>query len=101
MTGRSFLRIVLVIGLHRHLDAIALEQPPAHPRVLAPDEVGRGERRQRPDRDVAQVADRGRDKVQAGRDRVGGDRLAGNDEPALVGLRACGHDIWAFDSLRI
>ena len=43
-------RVVLVIGDERRLDAVVAQQHRRHPRVLAGDEVGGGERRQRAQR---------------------------------------------------
>ena len=63
--------IVLVIGDERRRDAIMGEQGLGDPRVLRDDGVGRGERRQRPKRNVAEIADRRRDDVKPLADRLG------------------------------
>src|SRR4029077_10515505 len=54
-----------------------VEQFPRHPGVLAGDYIGRREGLQRPERDVAEVADRGGDEMQTGREPRRLDRLAG------------------------
>ena len=78
--------VVLVVGRQRRGDAVMVEQPAGHAGVLAGDQVGGGQRLQRPQRDVAQVADRGGDQVQTGGQPRRLDRLAGEDigagEPA-------------------
>ena len=71
--------VVLVVGRQRRRDAVVVEQLPRDPRVLAGDQVGRGEGLQRPQRDVAQVADRGGDEVQPGGEPRRLDRLPGQD----------------------
>ena len=68
--------VVLVVGGQRRRNAVVVEQPARDAGVLAGDDVGRGERFQRPDGDVAQVPDRGCDKMQAGREPRGLDRPA-------------------------
>ena len=75
MSGRACRRIVVVIGRERRRDAVAVEELSRHPRILAGDQVGARQRRERPQRDVAEIADRGRDEVQPRR------------EPADVDLR--------------
>src|SRR5439155_13567468 len=52
--------VVLVVGAQSRADPVPFEQPPRVPRVLAEDEVGLGELAQHPQRDVLEVADRGR-----------------------------------------
>ena len=89
LTGREPLQdfrphrfgIVVVIGDERRRQAVVVEQLAGHARVLAGDEVGRGQNLQRPQGDVAQVPDRGRDRVEpAGQARrledVAADRIA-------------------------
>ena len=71
--------IVLVVGGQRRRDAVMVEQLPRHPRILAGNHVSRSEGLQRPERDVAQVADRGGDEVQPGRKPRRLDRLSGED----------------------
>ena len=63
--------VVLVVGRERCGDAVMVEQLARDPRVLAGDQVGRGQRFQRAERDVAQIADRGCDQMQAGREPRG------------------------------
>ncbi len=71
--------VVLVVGRQRRRDAVVVEQLAGDAGVLAGDHVGRGERLQRPQRDVAQVADRGGDEVQSGGEPRRLDRLPGQD----------------------
>ena len=68
--------VVVVVGRERRGDAVMVDELAGDPRVLAGDQVGGGQHLQRPQGDVAQVADRGGDEMQAGRQRRGGDRLA-------------------------
>ena len=56
-----------------------VEEFARHPAVLAGDHVGRGKGFQRPERDVAQVADRGGDEVQPGGEPWRLDRLPDED----------------------
>ena len=58
------LGVVVVIGDERRRQAVVVEQLAGHARVLAGDEVGGGQNLQRPQGDVAQVPDRGRDRVE-------------------------------------
>ena len=61
------LRIVVVIGRERRLDAVAVEQPGGDAGVLARDEIGSRQRLQRPQRDVGEVSDRGGHQIEPGR----------------------------------
>ncbi len=60
--------VVLVIGDERGLDRVVVEQPARDAGVLGEDRIGGGERLERPNGDVAEVADRRRDDVQARRE---------------------------------
>ena len=77
--------VVLVIGRQRRRDAVMVEQLAGDARVLAGDQVGGGQRFERPQRDVAQVADRGRDQMQAAGEPRRLDRLAGERCSAASG----------------
>ena len=57
--------VVLVIGRERRLDPVAGEQRARDAGVLGEDRVGAGEDRERPQRHVAEIADRRRDDVEA------------------------------------
>src|SRR5262245_3769622 len=61
--------VVLVVGGERGGDAVMVEELAGDARVLACNEVGGGEHLQRSHGDVAQIADRGRDQIEAGRQR--------------------------------
>ena len=67
-------RIVVVVGRQRRGDGVAVEELARHPRILAGDQVGAGQRRERAQRDVAEIADRG------------GDDMQPRSEPRHVGL---------------
>ncbi len=67
--------IVLVIGRERRCDGVAVEQFAGDAGVLAGDQVGAGERFQRAQRDVAEIADRGGNDMQPGRKLRHVDRL--------------------------
>ena len=58
---------MVVVGDERRGDAIVPQEHGRHPRVLAGDEIGGGQCLQGTERDVAEVADRGGDDMQAGR----------------------------------
>ena len=62
--GRALRRIVVVVGRERRGDGVAVEELSRHPRILAGDQVGAGQRVQRAQGDVAEIADRGGDDVQ-------------------------------------
>src|SRR5262249_58567978 len=57
--------IVLVIGGERRRDPVMVQELAGYAAVLAGDQVGGGEDLERPHRDVAQIADRGRDQVES------------------------------------
>ena len=63
--------VVLVIGRERGRDAVMLGQLAGDAAVLAGDHVGGGERLQRAQADVAQIADRGGDQIEPGGRRRG------------------------------
>ena len=63
-------RIVLVIGDERRGYAVMREQRPRDARVLGDHRIGRREGFQRAEGDVPQIADRRRDEIEAGRDRL-------------------------------
>ena len=77
--GRASRSVVLVIGGERGGDAVTVEKLAGDARVLARDEVGGGEHLQRPHGDVAQIADRGGDQIEPGRQRRCGGRVAVED----------------------
>ena len=58
-------RVVLVIGRELGRDRVALGQSPADAGILAGDDVDAGQRFQRAQRDVAEMANRGRHQMQA------------------------------------
>jgi len=62
---------MVVIGRERRPDAVALEQPGGDAGVLAGDEVGGRQRLERPQRDIAEIPDRGGDQIEPGRQRAG------------------------------
>jgi len=64
------LGIVLMIGAKFRLEPEMRDQRATVPGVLAIDDVGGGKRRQCPQRDVAEIADRRRDNVEARRQRL-------------------------------
>ena len=74
-------------------DAVIVEKLPRHPAVLAGDHVRRGKGFQRPERDVAQVADRGGDEVQPGGEPWRLDRLPDEDigPGSIFGSQLFGH----------
>jgi hypothetical protein len=75
-------RVVLVIGDERRGDLVTLQQTARDAGVLGQDRVGRRQRRQRPERDVGEIADRRRHDIEARRDRRGLDALAERREAA-------------------
>ncbi len=87
-TGRALRRIVLVIGRERRRDGVAVEQLAGDAGVLAGDQVGAGQRFQRAQRDVAEIADRGGDDMQPGRKLADVDRLAAK-RVSGVASRSC------------
>ena len=79
----GFIGIVLVVGDRALPDPVAFEQHPGHPRILASQHVGCGERFQRPQRDVAEIADRRGHQIERRLERARrNDRLA--DDETLV-----------------
>src|SRR5262245_11584482 len=71
--------VMLVIGGERGGDAVTVEEFAGDARVLAGNEVGGGEHLQRSHGDVAQIADRRGDQIEAGRERRCDGRLAVED----------------------
>ncbi|MCY1301669.1 hypothetical protein D9M70_512940 [compost metagenome] len=69
--GSGFVGIVLVIGVGPVHDAIAVEQHARNPRVLAGEHVGAGKRFQCAQRDIAEIADRGRHQIERRIERPG------------------------------
>jgi hypothetical protein len=67
---------MVVIGRQRRADAVAVKQFAADAGVLAGDQVGAGQRLQRPQRHVAEIADRGGDDIEPALDLRRLDRLA-------------------------
>ncbi len=86
--GSGFPGIVLMIGDRALPDAVAVEQDAGDPRVLAGEDVGAGQRFQRAQRDVAEIADRRRHQIERRLDRAGGD-LGLADEIGVVLLCQC------------
>ena len=68
-------RVVFMIGEELRPQAVAVEEPPRHPRVLAADEVGAREHRERAQRHVRKVPDRRRRHIKARRELHGLDRM--------------------------
>ena len=56
--------IMLVIGDERRRDAVMGEQRFRDPRILGDDRIGGGERGERAERNIAEVADRRRDDME-------------------------------------
>jgi len=73
---------VIVIGEKRGRDRVAVEEDPGDAGVLAGDEIGGGERLQSPQRNIAEVADRSGDNVEAGLQRPRRQPLTFDREPA-------------------
>src|SRR6516165_5976392 len=71
--------VVLVIGGERGGDAVTVEKLAGDARVLARNEVGGGERLERPHGDVAQIADWSGDQIEASRKRRRAGRVAVED----------------------
>jgi len=84
-TGRF--RVVLVILLELRGDVVALGQTPRDAGVLAGDDIDPGEGLQRPQRDVTEIADGGRDQVQARRGLRRDKAMGVDGETARGGLR--------------
>jgi hypothetical protein len=66
-------RIVFVIGIGPVDDAVAVEQHAGHARVLAGEHIGAGQRFERPQRDIGEIADGRRDQVERRLQRPGRD----------------------------
>ena len=64
--GRAVGGIVVVVGDERRRNSVALEQPPRHPRILAGDHLDSGQRLQRAQRHIAEIADRRCHQIEAG-----------------------------------
>src|SRR5690606_5022274 len=80
----------LIVFVQRHaaaLDAVMVEQAGRHSRVFTKDYRGGGQGFERPYGDVAQVADRRGDDIEAGRKRGSGEGGAGDE----IALRSVGH----------
>ena len=71
--------VVVVIGGERGGNAITVEKLAGDARVLTGDEVGGGEHLERPHGNIAQIADRGGDQIEAGRKRRRAGRVAVED----------------------
>ena len=73
---------MVVVGQERRRDAVMGKEPLRDPRVLGEHGRRRGEHAQRPEGDVAQIADRRRHDVKAGGKRLGLGREAEGGEHA-------------------
>ena len=73
-------------------DAVAIEQHPRYPAVLAGDDVGRRQRPEGTERHVAEIADRRRHHVQAGKRRGRGQALP-VQQIAALGIAGRGREI--------
>ena len=80
--------IVLVQRLFRRADAVVIEQAGRHAGVLAIDHIGGSEGFEGAQGDVAQIADRGGDDIEAGRQRRRVERRAGDEIPGRPGCVA-------------
>ncbi len=78
-------RIVVVIGDERRLDAIVSQEHDRDPRILAGDHIGGGQRLKGPQRNIAEIADRGGNHMQAGFQRTGRQAVAADGEEPLAG----------------
>ena len=65
--------VVLVVDGKRLADAVAVEEDGGDAAVLANDEIGTGQHIERAQRDVREIADRRRHRIQAGLDRLAGE----------------------------
>ena len=74
--------VVLVIGFEQRRDRIALGQPAGDAGVLAGDDVDAGQRFQRTQGDVAEIADRGRHQMQPGNRSWRGQQVAAHGKAA-------------------
>ena len=80
--------VMFVIGLEQPRDRIALGEPAGDAGILASDDIDAGQRLQRAQGDVAEIADRGCHQMQAGPGPGRGQDLAAHGEGAGGGLRA-------------
>ena len=62
-------RVVLVVWRELARDSEMREQLPAMPRILGGDQIGACEHRERTQRNVAEIADRSRNEVEAWREQ--------------------------------
>ncbi|MGY4465984.1 hypothetical protein ACVWWK_001666 [Bradyrhizobium sp. LB9.1b] len=85
-TGRF--GVVLVILLELRRNGVALGQTPRDAGVLAGDDIDPGEGLQRPQRDVAEIADGGRDQMQARRGLRRRKTMGVDGETARGGIRS-------------
>ena len=69
---------MLVIGRELRRNRVAFGQPAADPGILAGDQVDTGQGLQRPQRDVAEIADGRGDQMQAGNRLGRGQDMARN-----------------------
>ena len=60
---------MLMIGRELARDAEMREQLPAMPRILGRNQIGARKHRERTQRNVAEIADRSRHEIEAGRER--------------------------------
>jgi hypothetical protein len=72
--------IVLMIGDGFRLDRIAVEQAAGDAGILAGEDIAGGQRFERADGDVAEIADRRGDDIEARLQRRGGDFMAADNE---------------------
>ena len=70
MRARSASRRVIVVAAHRHLGADMREELGGNPRILGQNPVGAAKRVGGARAQIAKIADRSRDDVQAGRETV-------------------------------
>ena len=77
------LGVVVVIELERRSDPVAGEQPRGNPGVLAKDAVDTAQHRQRPQGDVAEIADRRGDEIETRRESSGS--ASAGRQPAAAG----------------
>jgi hypothetical protein len=72
--GSYLVGIVFVVGIGPDVNAVAVEQDTCNAGIFAGKDIGSRQRFQRPQRNVAEIADRRRDKIESGFQRTGGDR---------------------------
>ena len=95
--------VMFVIGLEQGRDRVALGEPAGDAGILAGDDVDAGQRLQRAQGDVAEIADRGRHQMQAGPGLGRGQDLAGHGEGTGCGFRQAfnrigGGSFWAHNA---